>query len=127
MPMNDFPCPCCGARCFPGENTCPSCGVEIDRAAAELERFVPARKYLALRIIAAVYQIVAGLIAVLTLISLTLGQPPIIIMLSIIIGFIAVVSFFALSEGIKLFIDLEHNSRIIVALLEARETKRDDQ
>jgi hypothetical protein len=36
-------------------------------------------------------------------------QPPIVIMLSIIIGFIAVVSFFALSEGIKLFIDLEHN------------------
>jgi hypothetical protein len=126
MPINDFPCPHCGARCFPGENTCPSCAVDIDRAAAEVERFVPARKYPALRIIATVYQIIAGVIAVVTLISLTLGQPPIVIILSLVLGLTAVVSFFALSEGIKLFIDLEHNSRVIVALLEAREAKRDN-
>jgi hypothetical protein len=41
-------------------------------------------------------------------------------------GLIGVVTFLALSEGIKVFIDIEHNTRKIVELFRARERKRED-
>jgi len=122
--MNDYPCPRCGARCFPEEVTCPSCGVDINQAASEVERYRPALKYPALRTIATVYQIFAVAIGVVTLIAVivSLRQSALIAILSLIVGLTAVVSFLALSEGIKVFVDIEHNTRTMVALLEARET-----
>lgn len=128
MPMNDVPCPNCGGRCFPGEKICPSCGVDIDRAAAEIEGQIPARKYPALRVIAGLYQMIAVVIALLALIALLISfqqsaGTPVIAVLCLVIGFIGVVSFLALSESIKVFIDVEHNTRIIVELLQARQTE----
>jgi uncharacterized membrane protein YvbJ len=73
MPMNDVPCPNCGGRCFPEEKICPSCGIDIDQAAAEIERQIPARRYPALRVIAGLYQIIAVVIALLALIGLLIG------------------------------------------------------
>jgi hypothetical protein len=35
--MNDYPCARCGARCFPGEDSCPTCGVDVSQAASEIE------------------------------------------------------------------------------------------
>lgn len=72
MPMNDVPCPNCGARCFPEEKICPSCGVDIDQVAAEVEGQTPVRKYPALRVIASLYQIIALVIALLALMGLFL-------------------------------------------------------
>jgi hypothetical protein len=50
MPMNDVPCPSCGARCFPEEKICPSCGVDIDQVASEIARQIPPKKYPTLRV-----------------------------------------------------------------------------
>lgn len=131
MPMNDVPCPNCGGRCFPKEKICPSCGVDIDQAAAEIERQIPARKYPALRVIAGLYQIIALVIALLALIGLLISfqqsaGTPVIAILCLVIGFIGVVSFLAVSESIKVFIDVEHNTRTIVELLQARQTEERD-
>lgn len=131
MPMNDVPCPNCGGRCFPEEKICPSCGVDIDQAAAEIERQIPARKYPALRVIAGLYQILALVVALLALLGLLIGfqqsaGTPVVAVLCLVIGFIGVVSFLALSESIKVFIDVEHNTRIIVELLQARQTEEKD-
>jgi hypothetical protein len=131
MPMNDVPCPNCGGRCFPEEKICPSCGVDIDQVAADIERHIPARKYPALRVIAGLYQIIALVIALLALIGLLISlqqsaSTPVIAVLCLVIGFIGVVSFLALSESIKVFIDVEHNTRTIVNLLQARQTEDRD-
>ena len=131
MPMNDVPCPSCGARCFPEEKICPSCGIDIDQVAAEIARQVPARKYPALRVIAGLYQIIALVIAFLALIGLLISfqqsaGTPVIAILCLVIGFIGVVSFLALSESIKVFIDVEQNTRAIVELLQARQSEESD-
>lgn len=131
MPMNDVPCPNCGARCFPEEKICPSCGVDIDQVAAEIERQVPRRKYPALRVIAGLYQFIALVIAFLALVGLLLSfqqsaSTPIIALLYLVVGFIGVVSFLALSESIKVFIDVEQNTRTIVELLQARQSEESD-
>ena len=124
MPMNDYPCPRCGARCFPEEMTCPSCGVDINQAISEVERYRPISKYPALRTFATAYQILGLAIGIVTLIAaiVSLRQSALVAIVSIVIGLTAVLSFLALSEGIKVFVDIEHNTRTIVALLEARET-----
>jgi hypothetical protein len=131
MPMNDVPCPNCEARCFSVEKICPSCGVDIDQVASEIERQTPTRKYPALRVIAGLYQIIALVIALLTLIGLLMSfqqsaGTPVIAILCLVIGFIGVVSFLALSESIKVFIDVEHNTRTIVELLQARQNEHGD-
>ena len=131
MPMNDVPCPNCGARCFPEEKICPSCGVDIDQVAAEIERQIPTRKYPALRVIAGLYQFIALVIAFLALVGLLLSfqqsaSTPVITLLCLVVGFIGVVSFLALSESIKVFIDVEQNTRTIVELLQARQSEESD-
>ncbi|MCU1264559.1 MAG: hypothetical protein JWM21_877 [Acidobacteria bacterium] len=108
---------------------CPSCGVDIDQVAAEIESRMPARKYPSLRVIAGLYQIIALVVALLALIGLLISlqqsaSTPVIAVLCLVIGFIGVVSFLALSESIKVFIDVEENTRRIVELLKAREPKR---
>lgn len=128
MPMNDVPCPTCGARCFPEEKICPNCGIDIDQVAAETARQIPARKYPALRVIAGLYQIIALVIAFLALIGFLLSfqqsaSTPVIAILSLVVGLIGVVSFLALSESIKVFVDVEQNTRTIVELLQARQTE----
>jgi hypothetical protein len=131
MPMNDVPCPNCGARCFPEEKICPSCGVDIDQVAAEVEGQTPVWKYPAVRVIASLYQIIALVIALLALMGLFFSfqqsaGTPVIAVLCLVIGFIGVVSFLALSEGIKVFIDVERNIRTIVQLLQARQNEESD-
>ncbi len=81
--MAEFPCPSCGARCFPNETTCPSCGVNINEAVVETERYTPRSKYPVLRAIATGYQIFAVAIGVVTAIAffVTLGQSALITML----------------------------------------------
>lgn len=128
MPMNDVPCPTCGVRCFPEEKICPNCGIDIDQVAAEPARQIPARKYPALRVIAGLYQIIALLIAFLALIGFLLSfqqsaSTSVIAILSLVVGLIGVVSFLALSESIKVFVDVEQNTRTIVELLQARQTE----
>jgi hypothetical protein len=131
MPMNDIPCPSCGARCFPEEQICPSCGVDINQVASEIARQIPTKKYPALRVIAGLYQIIAVVIALLALIGLlssfqqTAGTP-VTAILFLVIGFIGVVSFLALSESIKVFIDVEQNTRAIVELLQSRQREESD-
>jgi hypothetical protein len=128
--LNDVPCPNCGGRCFPEEKICPSCGVDIDQSVAEIEHQLPARKYPAFRVIAGLYQIVAVVIALLALIALLItwqsAGTPIIAVLCLVIGFVGVVSFLALSESLKVFIDVEENTRTIVELLKARQTHERD-
>jgi hypothetical protein len=121
--MNDFPCPRCGARCFPNETNCPSCGVNITEATAETERYTPPSKYPALRAIATTYQIFAVVIAVITLIAIVIAlrQSGLIAVVCFVIGLAAVISFLAVAEGIKVFVDIEHNTRTIIARLEARD------
>jgi hypothetical protein len=123
MPMNDFPCPRCGARCFPDESVCASCGVNIDQASAEAERYIPAPKYPALRAIATAYQIFALAIAVVTLIAIviTLRQSGLIAIICLVAGLAAVISFLAVADGIKVFVDIEHNTRTIIARLDGRD------
>ena len=80
---------------------------------------------------AALYQIIAVVIAVLTLLGLLAsfqqsGSIPITIIVSLVIGLIGVVSFLALAEGIKVFIDIEQNTRAIMDLLRARKGNEDD-
>jgi hypothetical protein len=131
MPMNDIPCPSCGARCFPEEKICPSCGVDINQVASEIARQIPTKKYPALRVIAGLYQIIAVAIALLALIGLSSSSQqtagtPVTAILFLVIGFIGVVSFLALSESIKVFIDVEQNTRTIVELLQSRQSEESD-
>ena len=123
MPMNDFPCPRCAARCFPNETNCPSCGANINEAYAEVERHLPAPKYPALRAIATAYQIFAIAIAVVTLITIVIAlrQSGLVAIICLVVGLAAVISFLAVAEGIKVFVDIEHNTRTIIARLEARD------
>src|SRR4051794_31039373 len=43
MPINAKPCPNCGARYFPEDKMCPTCGIDIGQIAPEITRQVPAR------------------------------------------------------------------------------------
>jgi hypothetical protein len=42
MPINAKPCPNCGARYFPEDKVCPSCGLTIGQVAPEIMRHIPA-------------------------------------------------------------------------------------
>src|SRR5258705_4093084 len=102
MPMNDVRCPSCGARCFPEEKICQSCGVDIDQVASEIADQIPTKKYPALRVIAGLYQVIALVIALLALIGLLSSfqqsaGTPVIAILFLVIRFIGVGSFLALS------------------------------
>lgn len=79
-------------------------------------------KYPALRIISVVYKILAIIFAVAAIIGLFVGLSKldhrytkelgiIISLYSVFVGFFLVVTFLAVSEGIKLFIDIEENTR----------------
>ena len=122
--MPEFPCPSCGARCFPKETNCPTCGVDLAQAAREAERYMPPPKYPALRAIATAYQIFAAAVAVVTAIAfvVALGQSGLIAIICLVVGLATVISFLAVAEGIKVFVDIEHNTRTIIARLDARDT-----
>ena len=122
--MPEFPCPRCGARCFENETNCPTCGVDLTQATAEAERYVPPPKYPALRTIATVYQVLAATVAVVTAIAfvVALGQSNLIAIICLVVGLAAAISFLAVAEGIKVFVDIEHNTRTIIARLDARDT-----
>lgn len=93
---------------FSGEVTCPSCGVDINQAVSEVERYTPISKYPALRTIAIAYQILGLVIGIVTLIAIvvSLRQSALVAIVSLVIGLTAVLSFLALSEGSKVFVDL---------------------
>ncbi|MBA2702909.1 MAG: hypothetical protein H0U60_03540 [Blastocatellia bacterium] len=83
---------------------------------------MPAPKYPALRSIGTVYQIFAGVIALVTLVAIVLfRQSGLVVIICLVTGLAAVISFLALAEGIKVFVDIEHNTRTIIARLEARD------
>jgi hypothetical protein len=121
--MPEFPCPSCGARCFANEVNCPTCGVNLNEAAAEADRLVPPAKYPALRAIATAYQIFAAAVGIATAIAvaIALSQSALIALLCLVVGVGAVISLLAIAEGIKVFVDIEENTRNIIARLDARD------
>jgi hypothetical protein len=69
-------------------------------------------KYPALRVIAGIFKVLAWLLAVISVIVALAGlQNPAVFFLSILAGFIACVMLLAISESIKVFIDIEANTR----------------
>ena len=121
--MPELSCPNCGARCFLDEDTCPTCGLNLDEAAAEAPESVPSVKYPALRAIVTVYKIFAVAVGVATAIAVgvALGQSVLISLLCLVVGVGTVISLLALAEGIKVFVDIEHNTRTIIAQLDSRD------
>lgn len=101
------------------------------REAFDTRLFEVHSAYPALRVIAALYRGMAVLIAIITIISVAqvLGQDAsnsIFSTGSIVVELIGIVTLLALAEGIKVFIDLEHNSRRIIKLLTTRHEDTED-
>lgn len=61
MSLDDYHAQVVGSRCVPEDKICPSRGIDIDQAAAEIARQIPAKKYPALRVIARLFQIIRAL------------------------------------------------------------------
>ena len=128
----------CRGTINPHDKVCPHCGADTSKFVEEEEGSsertddpILTRKYPALRFIAALYQVIAVVIAVLTLLGLVVSfqqsaSTPIITIVSLVVGLIGVVSFVALSESIKVFIDIEQNTRTTVELLRVHQSDEDD-
>lgn len=90
---------------------------QINKEIQKLKTDVVKERYPALRFISGLYRILAWLIGIATVIAffymLSQGQMGIPIGIGILIGgSILFVTFLAIAEGIKVFIDIEHNTRI---------------
>ena len=134
----DYYCTDCQGIISPKDKVCPHCRAdtsefieEEEDSFDELDEEISPKKYPALRVIATLYQAIAVVIAIVTLISflLLLQQPtsnPVFSIGSLVLGMIGVITFLALSEAIKVFIDIEHGIRGITRLLKRRETEEED-
>ena len=109
-----FACDKCGTIVSIDYRYCPNCGVAIDE-----EEEILLLRYPALRTIAGFYQLLAFVVVILAvtgivyaLLNLRMGNGALIILgLSILVGTIGAVTFFAVAEGIRVFLDIEENTR----------------
>lgn len=90
---------------------------ELNKEIQNLKTDIVKEKYPALKFISKLFRILAWLIAITTVIvffnMLSHGQMDIPIGIGVIIGGgILFATFIAIAEGIKVFIDIEHNTRI---------------
>ncbi len=112
-------CTDCRNTIQPGDRTCPHCGADTTDFVAE-EDLLPSKRYPALRTIALIYQVFAGLVAVGTVVAAAIALTTDLgwaIRIAV-LGLIGVITLLALSEGIKVFIDIEQNTRATVQLLQ---------
>jgi hypothetical protein len=115
----EYTCHECGLGVSGDYAYCPNCGAALDD-----EEVLPVR-YLALRTIAGVYQILAFTVAIVAtigivfaLLNLGAGTSALILLgLSVLGGTVGVITFFAASESIKVFVDIEENTRRTAELL----------
>jgi len=121
---SDYVCGECGASVTITDKVCPKCGADVsviveniqDKQDKQLEITNKDKtKYPALNVISAVYKFLAWLSAFISLLTSVIflindGVKTISI-ISIVIGVILFISFLAISEIIRLFIDIERNTR----------------
>jgi hypothetical protein len=129
----EYFCTDCHGIISPNDKVCPHCGadtsifIEEEDSFDALDEEILPKKYPALQIIAVLYQILAVLIAIATLISfiIQLTFNPLFSIISLVVGMIGVITCLAFSEGIKVFIDIEYGIRNITQLL--KRPKRDEE
>ena len=115
-----YVCSDCGADVSIDDKVCPKCGEDISEL-AEDEKEEPtanfsSQRYPALRTIAGFYQVLAWIVAVIAgvgiLLSLDNFERDLIKLILIFIGgTVAFITLLAASESIKVFIDIEENTR----------------
>jgi hypothetical protein len=124
MPINAVPCPNCGARCFPEDKNCPSCGVNLEQLPPELTQQVSTHSSstpLFVKVLRAfgVINLVVGLLIGL-IILLAVGN-------SNSSGLILLVSFAVISECLivfALFYALASMSENLIAIRKIMETDK---
>jgi len=127
-----YVCSNCGADVSIYDKVCPKCGADISEIAEdeleELTEDLSTQRYPALRTIAGVYQVLAWLVAVVAGIGVLFALAnfkedlsKFILLFSIIGGAIGFITLLAASESIKVFIDIEENTRK-VAEFQSRKT-----
>jgi hypothetical protein len=128
-----YECDACGADVSFEDNVCPNCGADISEVDDNVAddnggsgNPVIQTKYPALRVISVIFKVLAviaamaGLIGALVALSgNTNGSAAggIIVLLSLLYGGIVCIYLLAISEGIRVFIDIEENSRLTNELL----------
>ena len=117
-------CSECGIEVSIEDNICPKCGADLseieEEEVEELTKKVTPKRYAALRTLSGIYSILAWVTAISAIFALIYGMienSVVLIFSSIIYGLIGTITVLAFSEGIKLFIDLENNTRIQIDLL----------
>ncbi len=112
-------CSECGAEISIDDKICPKCGADVseineDESKNDIEQKTSKNRYSALKTISGCYTILGWLVAIGAVYAIFYGisknNIPFIIV-SIILGLVVIITLFATSEWIKLFIDLEKNTR----------------
>jgi predicted ATP-dependent serine protease len=135
----EYVCGECGAKVSKDDKVCPKCGGDI----SEIEGQKPAsenelkrsKRYPALRTIASAYRALAWVVAIIAIIVFLIGLKELfgnrisiggpLLLYSIIGGGVGVLSFLATSESIKVFIDIEANTRRTADSLEGKKENRE--
>ncbi|NOZ60346.1 MAG: zinc ribbon domain-containing protein [Calditrichaeota bacterium] len=130
--LDSYICSDCGAEVSIDAEICPNCGAdlsEIEEEKIESSSENDGQKYPALRTISGIYKVLAWITGIGAVITLFYGFTLLgkgysakttgisLITSSLIMGILGVIAFLAISEGIKLFIDIESNSREQISLL----------
>jgi Zn finger protein HypA/HybF involved in hydrogenase expression len=142
LPTNPEPyeCNACGADASVDANFCPNCGADIsevdevdDSAEAqntESVNLVVQNKYPALQIISTIFKVLAVIAAIAGLIGALVGLGEmagntygataaggVIVLVSLLYGGLGCIYMLAISEGIRVFIDIEANTNLTNKLL----------
>jgi len=112
----------CGADISIEDKYCPYCGADVSEIEESKNEELTKKRYPALRTIAGIYQVFAYLWLLLSVIGGLIALAKIerlgilLLLLLSVGGTIAFITSFAMAESIKVFIDIEENTRKMVEL-----------